>query len=116
MFARMWARLQWEYRYYFVRRKAPLSSILWHRILGRRYTHSGVFPLSVAWIDPDAALSITCGAPGNNHLDIHVYDADRRPVDTVTVALSYRHAHAIDEALLRARRISRTTDLETRIH
>ncbi len=50
MVARGWARLRWEYRYYFVRRKAPLSSILWHRVLGRRYNHSGVHPLSVAWI------------------------------------------------------------------
>ncbi|TDP28394.1 hypothetical protein [Nocardia ignorata] len=94
-----------------MRRKAPLSSILWQRIMRRHYGSSGLFPMQLAWTHCDAGLEVSFGAPGDNHLTIHI-DNPTDPTlativaPTIAIPLTYRQARAIDAGLSRAGRIS----------
>lgn len=107
IFTRLRDRLRYEYRYYFVRRKAPLSSILWQRILRREYVSGGMFPMWIAWTYCDGGLEVSYGAPGDNHLTIHIHDPDNTVVGTVVIPLTYRQAKKIDSGLRQAFRLSR---------
>jgi len=98
---------QW-YRYYFVRKKAPLSWIWWHDVLRRNSTSVGMYDISLAALNqPDAGISLSCGAYGDNTIEITVYDGYRKPVEMVTINLSYRDAVRVMDGFERAFSISR---------
>ncbi|MFD4432754.1 hypothetical protein [Nocardia sp. NPDC058497] len=73
----------------------------------RRYGTSGLIGLSFDWMTFDAALEISYGGPGENHLTLRVYNADKAKVGTVTTTLRHRDAVAVSDALASAQHISR---------
>lgn len=98
---------QW-YRYYFVRKKSPLSYILWSDILNRDISSEGMYEVSLAWKDgPDAAISFSTGAPQDNHIEITVYAEGNKILETVYIQLSYRSMRKIREGFTKAATASR---------
>lgn len=78
-----------KFRYYFIRKKAPLSWIFWGEIMRRKSESVGMYDVSIAAVG-DCGISLSRGAPGNNNIEIVVYDREDEIVDIVLIPLGYR--------------------------
>lgn len=100
--------LRYWFRYYFIRKKAPLSWIWWHNILRRDFDSVGMYPVSIAESGfPDCAISLNRGAPEDNHIEIVVYDASDKIVETIRIPLSYNSMNRVIEGFDKAFALSR---------
>ena len=94
------------YRYYFIRKKSPLSYIWWSDILKRHIGSEGVYNISIATVEPDCAISLSYGSPKDNKLTILVYDSNNKLRHKVDVKLSYRSMMKIKSGFREARKES----------
>lgn len=100
--------LYYKFRYYFIRKKSPLSWIFWGEIMRRQSSSVGMYQVSIATAGaPDCAISLSRGAPGENNIEICVYDGDDKHVDTVYIPLSYGAMGRVQDGFHRASAISR---------
>ena len=94
-------------RYYFIRKKSPISYIFWRDILGRVMMSSGVYNICIASRKkPDCGITLDTGAPKENMMSIHVYDKDNKLIDTVDIKLSYRTVRRIYKGFREAYKMS----------
>lgn len=101
-------RFRYLFRYYFIRKKSPLSYIWWCNVLRRDTSSEGLYALQLADSStPDAALCLKTGAPKDNVMEIIVYDGDNTRLETVEVKLSYHSMKKIREGFHKATAISR---------
>lgn len=88
---RMFQRIYQFYRFYFVRKKSPLSYIWWQNILHRHVGFEGSYQVSIATVDePDADISFSYGAPSDNYMSLKLYDNENNLYHKVKIPLSYR--------------------------
>jgi hypothetical protein len=100
--------LYYKFRYYFIRRKAPLSWIWWGEVMRRESSSQGMYQVSIAAVgQSDAAISLSRGAPGDNTIEITIYDGGDTAVETVRINLSYRDMGRVMKGFNEAFRISR---------
>jgi hypothetical protein len=100
--------LAYKFRYYFIRRKAPLSWIFWGEMLRRESSSSGMYQVSIAAAgQPDCAISLSRGAPKDNNIEICIYDNSDKLVDTVCIPLSYRSMGRVMDGFNKAFAVSR---------
>ena len=95
------------FRYYFIRKKSPISYIWWSDILKRDIRSVGMYQTSIAATTPDCAIGLSSGAPSDNHMTICIYDSDDKLVDRVEIKLSYKSMRKIMNGYDRAFAISR---------
>lgn len=106
----MYQNIRHWYRYYFVRKKSPLSWIFWGDILRRQLSWQGSYQVSIAAAgEPDCAISLSKGAPHDNKVIIAVYDTNEKLVETVEIPLSYRSMVRVIDGFNKASAISRRT-------
>ena len=94
-------RLYYLFRYYFIRKKSPLSYILWSNILKRDLSYSsGILTPFVPRKDERLRIEtgINLGAPKDNKIEFDVYGIDGKHVKTFTAQLTYKDAKRIQEA------------------
>lgn len=95
------------FRYYFIRKKSPISYIFWRDILKREMISSGLYNVNIATeIRPDCAITLETGTPKENMMSIHIFDKDDELIDTVDIKLSYRSVRRIHKGFREAYRIS----------
>lgn len=100
--------LYYKFRYYFIRKKAPLSWMFWGDIMHRQSSSQGMYAVNVASAgDPDCAISLSRGAPGDNNIEICVYDAEDNLIDTVLIPLTYRQMGRVMSGFDKAFSVSR---------
>ncbi len=96
------------YRYWFVRKRSPLSYIWWCSVLRRAVESHGMYRINIASRDePDCALQLSCGAPQDNCIVVCIYDEDNTLFDTVKIKLNYRDARRVIDGFSKAFAISR---------
>lgn len=99
--------LYYKFRYYFIRQKAPLSWIWWGEIMRRESSSIGSYQVSIAAVgEPDATISLSMGAPGDNNIEINIYDSEDKLVETVYIPLGYRHMKRVMGGFDKAFKIS----------
>jgi hypothetical protein len=110
-------KIRYWFRYYFIRKKAPLSYILWCHILRREVVYSGSYAVSIAAANaPDGSISLNQGAPGNNSIEIDLYDAYNKRFHTVKIELSYRSMKKVRAGFDEAFQVSRQKIREENSH
>lgn len=83
--------LYYKFRHYFIRKKSPLSWIFWGEIMRRESSTVGMYPISIAAVNsPDCAICLNRGAPGENSIEICIYDSTDSPAKSVRIPLSYK--------------------------
>lgn len=102
------SNIRYWFRYYFVRKKAPLSWIFWGQMLHRETVSQGMYPINIASAsDPDCAIDISMGAPRDNRISICIYDAKGGLVETIQIPLSYRSMKRVFAGFDKASSVSR---------
>jgi len=104
------SRIKDWFNYYFVRKKSPLSYILWQDILRREVSTWGMFSISIAKTPAECALSISMGAPKDCFIGIYNYDDENILKDTVEIKLPYRYMKRISNGFEKAHKISRSIE------
>lgn len=100
--------IYYKFRYYFIRKKAPLSWILWGEIMRRESSSVGMYAVSIAVAgQPDCGISLSRGAPGDNNIEINIYDGNDKLIDTVLIPLTYRQMGRVMAGFNKAYSISR---------
>lgn len=99
--------IRYRFSYYFVRKKSPLSYIWWRDILRREISSEGMYNVAIATVEPDCAISLSSGAPSDNHMEICVYDTNNRLRHRVQIKLSYKSMKKIRAGFNEAQRESR---------
>lgn len=95
------------FRYYFIRKKAPISYIFWQDILKRKMISSGLYNVNIATeLRPDCGITLETGTPKENKMSIHIFDKDDELIDTVDIKLSYRTVRRIYKGFREAYKIS----------
>ncbi len=90
-----------KFRYYFIRKKSPLSYILWSDILRREMSYDSLPS------DHNIIIRISTGAPKDNYLRINVHDEDGDFIGAASAKISYRDALRISKAASKAHGIDR---------
>lgn len=98
------SRIKDWFEYYFIRKKAPLSYILYSDILKREMSIQGVYGLELA-SKSDCAITLNSGTPKENKISINIYDG-KKLIDTVDIRLSYRSMQKIKKGFNEAWAIS----------
>lgn len=100
--------LYYKFRYYFIRKKAPLSWIFWGEIMRRESSSVGMYQISIAAANaPDCAILLSRGAPGENNIEINIYDGNDKLFETINIPLSYKSMGRVMKGFDRASSISR---------
>lgn len=100
--------LYYKFRYYFIRKKAPLSWIFWGEVMRRESSSQGTYQISIAAVgEPDCVISLSRGSPGENNIEITIYSSSDKPIETVLIPLSYRSMGRVMRGFNKAFSISR---------
>lgn len=109
--------LYYKFRYYFIRKKAPLSWIFWGEIMRRESSSQGNYDVSIAAARaPDCTISLSRGAPGENNIEIHVYNSKNEFIETICIPLGYRGMERVMRGFNKASAVSRRTIREENSH
>lgn len=96
------------YRFYFIRKKSPLSYIWWSNILKRDIGGQGSYQINIASAtSPDGAIWISYGAPKDNHITITIYDSQNKKIAEVKIKLNYKSMKKLSDGFDKAFVISR---------
>lgn len=94
-----------KFRHYFIRRKSPVSYILWSEILRRDLSYcSGILTPFVPRSEDLLRIetSIESGAPRDNKIEFSVYDDDGKYIRSFQAKLTYRDSQRIRKAAEKA--------------